>query len=337
MPSKEVYTFLLNSGISLEKSHFSKNDTLADKEDLDLLYEVLLSVRDIKGNPVVITPVVNVANPDFQKIKESEFSRYYYEPFTETLNRYKLHSETFNTWIRGIELGIFVPEFHGREHIAVHFWLRKLQEGDKKLRLAFDHEFVYVPSIGVPSLINDFRAGFYFNNVDQIEFLEKSIFEGVALFKDIFGYTPRILVPGNGIFHSQLEPSVGKAGIKYLYITPLSRIQGKKGKMKLKFYWPGRQSSYGFRYYTRNCSFEPTNPDFTGGDMTLKQIQLAFRMGKPAIISTHRVHFVGGINTSTREKGLNELSSLLRKIVKLWPETEFMSSAQMLKTLYPHD
>ena len=68
-------------------------------------------------------------------------------------------------------------------------------------------------------------------------------------------------------------------------------------------------------------------------DITLRQIAAAFRWKKPAIISTHRVNFVGGINKQNREAGLKELHSLLKTIVKRWPDVEFMSTVNMLKEL----
>ena len=34
------------------------------------------------------TPLTIVANPDFSKIRDSDFSEYFYESFAETLKRY---------------------------------------------------------------------------------------------------------------------------------------------------------------------------------------------------------------------------------------------------------
>ena len=58
-------------------------------------------------------------------------------------------------------------------------------------------------------------------------------------------------------------------------------------------------------------------------------MEIAFRYNNPAIISGHRVNFSGHIEPSIREFGIGELNKLLNRIVKRWPEVEFMSSVQL--------
>jgi len=335
MPSREVYDKLLKSNIPVNGNRFNSYDTLADKEDLEFLFEVLLSVKDKNSHPAVITPVTNVANPDFKKIKESDFTQYFYEPFTETLRRYGRHPETFKIWGKGIEMGIFLPESHGREHISVQIWLQKLREGNKQLRFAFENEFVSVPLEGLYWAVQEFRPEFYFNNLNQVDFLKNSIIDGVKLFKKLFNYIPHSFVPGNAIFHPSFENTLAETGVKYLYVNHFSHIPDKHGKLKLKYYRAGNTTSQGLTYYTRNCAFEPTDSGYHGLDLTLKQIEAAFRWGKPAIISTHRVNFIGGIEKGNREKGLTELKLLLTTILNKWPDAEFVSSAEMFREFWP--
>ena len=65
----------------------------------------------------------------------------------------------------------------------------------------------------------------------------------------------------------------------------------------------------------------------------MKQISAAFRWGKPAIISTHRVNFVGSISPYNREKGLRELKKLINAILKKWSDVEFMGSERALQCM----
>ena len=334
MPSNEVYSRFLIRGLINSKDRYSMNDTLADKSDLEMLFEVLLDTRDGKGQPAVMTPVTNVANPDFEKIKESGFKKYFPEPFTETLKRYNRNPDTFNTWKKGMELGIFVPESHGREHISVQFWLNELQKENNYLLEAFEYGVVSVPLEGMNPVISGFRPEFYFNSQEQTEFLKNSITDGISMFKQIFGYLPRAFVPSNNIFHPVFEQTVADAGVRYLYVSHLSPVPDKRGNLKLKYYRTGKKTSDGLIYYTRNCAFEPTDQGYPGIGLTLRQIEAAFRWGKPANISTHRVNFIGTLNEGNREKGLRELRSLLKAIVNRWPDVEFMSSADMFKVLY---
>lgn len=87
MPSIEVYDKLIKDGVRLGKYGYEKVDTIASRDDLEKLFEVCDSFKDINGRPVVITANAVVANPDFQKIKESGFSTYFYEPITTTMER----------------------------------------------------------------------------------------------------------------------------------------------------------------------------------------------------------------------------------------------------------
>jgi hypothetical protein len=334
MPNKEIHTVLIKNGLIHSDDKYSNNDTLADKTDLELLFEVLLGVRDSHDQPAVMTPITNVANPDFEKIKESGFKQYFLEPFTNTLKRYNRDPETFNTWKKGMDLGIFIPESHGREHISVQFWLNELQKGNSRLLEAFEYGVISVPLEGINPIISGFRPEFYFNSEQQTEFLINSITDGISMFKQIFGYIPRAFVPSNNIFHPVFEHAVADAGVRYLFVSHLSPVPDKRGNLKLKYYRTGKKTSGGLIYYTRNCAFEPTDPGYPGIGLTLRQIEAAFRWGKPANISTHRVNFIGALNEKNRDKGLKELRSLLKAIVLRWPDVEFMCSADMFKALY---
>lgn len=333
MPSKKVFEKMLLAGIPVDNSRYTSYDTLADKEDLESLYEILYSVKDKNGKPAVMTPVSNVANPDFEKIRQSGFTEYHYEPFTQTLQRYGRHADTYKVWQEGIEKGIFVPESHGREHISIQLWMQKLLEEDKKVRIAFDHEFVSVDTEGVPKPARQFRPEFFYDIAEQQAFLENSIVDGVKLFTGLFGYKPTIFVPSNDIFHPNLEPCLAATGIPFLYTGNRSVIYNTDGTHTHKRHTFGEKSQSGLRYYMRNCAFEPTDKGYKGIGLTLQQIGAAFRWQKPAIISSHRVNFVGGIDVKNREKGLKELAFLLQAITKRWPDVEFMSSRDLFRLL----
>jgi hypothetical protein len=330
IPSGEIYEKLLRAALPVTRSGY-RYDTLETADDLERLFDVLESIKDKNGNSAVMTPVSNVANPDFEKIKNSDFTEYHYEKFTDTLLKYGRGEGVFKLWEQGIESNIFVPELHGREHISVQFWLKKLREGSKDLMLAFDNGLVSLDIPGIPAAIKEFRPEFYFNSEDQKPFLKNSLEEGIDLFSEIFGYLPRAFVPANSIFHPDFEKILSAKGIKYLYVNHSSPVPDANGNIRHKHYISGQQNSNGLTYYTRNCAFEPTAEGYSGLGLTMKQIAAAFRWGKPANISTHRVNFVGGINTANRDKGLKELSELLRTIVKMWPEAEFMSSGDALE------
>lgn len=332
MPSERVNKTLTAKGYNLN-NRYDQFDTLADEEDLQELFNVLESEKDKNGHPAVMTPLVNVMNPDFEKIKGSGFKELYFEPFTQTLERYGRSPKTLELWKQGQKRGVFIPEYHGHSHITAPLWLKKLQSGDPKLLEAFDHGFVHAHVGNIPSAANGFRPELFFDHPDQMPFMVKSLKEGISHFQQIFDYSPRVFAPTNGIFHPVFEKPLSDSGIKYLYVSWFTKTPDVQGGVKKKFYPIGTKGKTNLTYYSRNCAFEPSDKGYHL-EKTMRQIATAFKWGKPAIISTHRVNFVGAISKANREKGLTELKKLLSLVKKQWPEVEFMGSADMLDLLF---
>ena len=113
MRSSETIRSLSKAGIHISDP-YNLNDSLASEQDLSNLFEVLASVKDIHNKPAVLTANTIVANPDFQKIRNSDFSEYHYEWFTDTLKKYPKHQNSFKLWKEGMGHQIFHPQYHGR-------------------------------------------------------------------------------------------------------------------------------------------------------------------------------------------------------------------------------
>jgi hypothetical protein len=331
MPSNEAYARMVSAGLNVGRRRWNRFDTLETADDLEQLFAVLDSVRDCQNRPAIFTPITNVANPDFDKIKSEGFTKYYFEKFTDTLARYYPDNNARKLWMEGMNAGIFMPELHGREHISVQFWLQELQRGNKDLMVAFNEGFVSLEIPGTQPLIRGFRTEFYFVSEDQKPFLINSLKEGVSLFHEIFGYVPRVFVPANGIFHPDFVEVLAGTGVKFLWVNHFMRYPSDEGRLKSRWMKAGQSGPQGLTYYMRNCSFEPNGENYRGVDFTVRQIEAAFRWGKPAIVSTHRASFAGGLDPANRTKGMNELKKLLDVIIKKWPDIEFMSSGDALE------
>jgi hypothetical protein len=335
MPSLEAMKQMRSAGVSIDGSRYNLLDTLEDKDDLTDLFETLQKVKGADGKAAVMSPFVNVANPDFEKIKASGYKEYFYEPFPKTLQKYGHNDGIMNLWKQGIEAGIFTPEFHGREHVSVQPWMEKLQEGNPQLQFAASYGFVAVANIkGIPAYAQEFRPEFFFTNDKQKTFLHNSITEGVKLFEQLFGYTPSAFMPSNSVFHHDFDDTVLQTGIPFLVVAHKNPTPGANGELTFTDFTFRQKIQKGkLNFYIRNCAFEPTDSGYHSIDGAMKQIAAAFRWNKPAIISTHRVNFVGGLNKENRYKGLKELQILLKAIIQCWPDVEFKSTANMLKEL----
>lgn len=335
MPSLEAYEKMKAAGVAIDPSRYNLLDTLEDKDDLSALFETLSAVRDQHGHAAVFSPFVNVANPDFEKIKAAGYREYFYEPFTTTLQKYGRNSDTMAVWREGMRAGIFLPEFHGREHLSVQPWMQHLQNGNEQLRTALNYGFAAVTNIaGVHDYAQEFRPEFYFTQESQKPFLRRSIIEGAKLFEQLFGYTPVVFTPSNSLFHHDLENTVVEAGIRFLNVAHKNPYPAENGALGHRTYsFKQKIKQQGLNYYIRNAAFEPCDENYQSIDLTIKQIAAAFRLNKPAIISTHRVNFIGGLNKVNRASGLRELALLLKTIVKRWPRVEFMGAGDLLKSL----
>jgi hypothetical protein len=332
MPSREVFNLLAAKGLNMtggDSKRYNLYDTLASSEDLNALFETLYSFSDKNKNPCVLTAVCVVANPDFQKIKENDFKEYYYEPFTKTLNRYYQNNNLFDLWKKGIEYRIFIPQFHGREHLNVGEWMRALQQRDQETLIGFEHEvwgFIRNPFKG--SNVS-YQAVFDLHQPDDLIIQTRAIKEGLALFKELFGYRARYFVPPNGPFNNSLEKVASECGINYMLASKIQIEPQGNGEKRKIFHWLGQQNMYSQRYITRNCFFEPCLKGKDWVISCLSEIGIAFRWHKPAVISSHRVNYIGVHDKLNRDKGLHQLTLLLKSILKRWPDVEFFTSDQL--------
>lgn len=325
MPSKEVYEDLVSKGVKFSDYGYDKYDTLASREDLQNLFEVCDSVRDINNRPAVITANCVVANPDFFRIKESDYSEYYYEPMTETLSRYYPNANPFPLWEEGIKQGCFHPQLHGREHVNVQMWMNSLRENHKGARVAFEQGVWSV----VVSKDEDIRqrntTAFRCLSESEKPFYKQSIKEAQDLFERFFGYKSKSFISPAYSWDEDIEQWLYDNGVKFIQGVPMHFYHGKR-----KFHYVGKKNKLGQCFLIRNADWEPTqNPNKNNNGECLRQIAVAFRWGKPATISIHRLNFIGSLDKEQRDKNLKAFEQLLKDIMKHWPDVEFMTSDEL--------
>ena len=324
MPSNEVYDELKKNGIAVDKSPYCKFDSLESNTDMLQLFELLGSFRDFKGNHPVITANTVVANPDFEKIKKSSFENYFYEPFTETLTKYPNHDKVYDLYKEGIRNKLFFPQFHGREHVNVKLWMSLLRN-NKDFQFAFQNNMWGLSNDVFPGR-KSIQATFDSHNE---KFLAKSVIEGLDLFEKLFQYKSRSFIANNFIWSEALEKTLAENEVKHLQGMKYQKLpKVDDNPNKLLRHHLGKKNIHDQIYSIRNCSFEPTI-DGEGHEKTISEIKNAFLWRKPAVISTHRINFMGSLDESNRNKNIAELRLLLTKILINWPQAEFMTSMEL--------
>lgn len=334
MPSKEVYEKLLEKCIRVDKCPYNQYDSLASEDDLNALFNVLIKFKDRNGNHPVITANTVVANPDFDKISQSDFKEYFFEPFTETLKKYPAHHNSFELWKQGMKEKLFHPQFHGREHVNIPMWMKLLQNNNSAFRMAFDNNFWGIgPSILNSGKIN-IQASFDAESITEILNQRRIIEEGVSLFRKIFGYKPKSFIANNFIWDESLNVILKVNGVDILQgMKYQKRPLLNETKHPLIRHYTGQKLKEQV-YLVRNCAFEPTlHPNIDSVSNCMYEISNAFYWKTPALISSHRLNFIGFINDNNRTQNLKELDILLRLMLKKWPDIEFLTSVELGKTI----
>ena len=326
---KEAYHNMVDGGLELDRSNFTMYDALESNSDMESLFQVLRNHRDSTGRHPVFTPMCVVANPNFERIKESNFEAYYYEPFTETCKKYPEHDRVHDLWLQGIRERLFVPQLHGREHLNAKRWVDALKKGNEGLRLAFENESFGASWYKGQSL-PEHLAAFDPEKASDIPALHQVIREAGKLFEEICGYRPKHFIASNSPEPRELEKTLKEIGVENLTRYKMQHYPLGEGKFEKQFNWLGKRNSLGQIYLTRNTGFEPSDANIQNAiENCLNDINIAFRWGKPAVISSHRVNFVGYIDLKNRDMGLNQLDELLKSIMQRWPDAEFMTSVEL--------
>jgi hypothetical protein len=328
--SNDSFKKLLNKGFSVDKSPYDLFDGLESNTDLEFLFDVLCNIRGGDNKPPIITANNIVANPDFQRIKESDFNNYFHEPFTETLKSYPNRDKVIKLYNQGINDGLVMPQFHGREHVNIKRWLNILKDNSNDDKNYFENSIFSINKND--SIINQYLAAFDFDNNDFLVDQNKIIVDGLNLFENIWGFKSKSFIAPCYTWHPSIE--------KILFENEVISIQGLPnqfspdlnniGSYKKIYHYQGQKNIYNQRYFVRNAFFEPTiNSSFDWESDCMRRMQFCFLMNKPVIISTHRLNFIGIHDSKNRDNNLRRFKNLLNRIIKKWPDVQFKSSVEL--------
>jgi len=315
-------------------SRFDAFDTLETREDLEMLYAALSSVKDKNGRHAIFTPFAVPCNIDFEKMAVENYSAYRYEDLPVTYEKLterdsKAYSGAWHLWKEGIANGLMHPQFHGREHINLKVFEEKLAFRDPELMACLaNRSYTSISTSGYSTI--DSTAAFKFWDLGENDRFINIIKTGLDAFEHVFGYrADHFRAPGGGE-SSAIHGYLKEGGIATIDKALIEHEHIGQGQYRNRLYYTGKKEN-GLRFGVRNVVFEPTDKrNFDWGRFTLKQIESAFRWKRPAIISSHRVNYCGHLSPANRLAGISQLKSLLKAIVHKWPDIEFMSSAELM-------
>ena len=318
-----------------ESDPYCRYDAVAKEEDLQKLFEFLKNFRDHTGRPACITANTNMGNPDFDKIKAGDFQTYHWIDLEKTLDGYSQQpGSLLKLWKEGMKQQVFRPQLHGREHVNVNPWLKRLRE-DVVLDEAFELGVTAMPVKHSVGNRKDYRAAFDFDHEGELEFHRKVIEDSSTEFKRIFGFASRTFIATCYTWGSPHEKWLKKNGIDVVQGNFAQKAPAGFGSPYR--YIKHRQGTKGNhqRYLVRNVICEPSliqEEETQRVSRTLSEIQMAFLFGKPAILSMHRLNFIGSRDAQNSDRTYSTLSKVLQESLIRWPNLEFRFSDEIYAT-----
>lgn len=332
IPSEKIRNKLLSCGVDLYSNPHSKFDTLERLEDLEILERILEDLYERFQKKVIVTANFITANPDFSKIQESNFENYFFEHFTETYKNRDGSDNVINKIKILLGKGFIQSQFHGREHINVSYWLEELRRQNKTFLSAFN---LGCYAIDAPSSkkSKNLMAALEFENDEQFNFIKESIIEGHTIFKNIFGFPADTFIAPRYVWDENLNHVFIKENFKGLQSSLYQHSTNSDLGKKYLHYTGQKNKTKPLKYSVRNVFFEPAYGGSEWVNIALKKIDLAFCFKNPAIITMHRINFVGGLDPFQRDKNLIQFKNLIEKIIIKYPKVEFLSTDELIKLI----
>lgn len=331
MPSKESFNNLLESGISVQNCPFMKFDCLETEEDFNAIETAFNKIFKETGKRPVITANYIMANPDFNKIREMNFSAYYRKFFFDFLieeNRLYEYQRNLNSLLNG---KFIFPQLHGMEHLNVPLWMEFLREKSNETMTAFNQGVYGISSNITSENRSNYLAALDYGDIAEYDgFMKDSLKESYIAFQQFFGYNSKSFIAPNYVWSRNVEKTLSELGVSYIQ-SSRNQILPRSCSERFKYRNTGMRNEFGQIYLVRNCIFEPTTVADKKRHMRacIQQVRNAFLLNKPAIISMHKLNFVGGLNETNRKENLAYLSELLRTVTRKWPSVKFVNSVEL--------
>ncbi len=310
--SKEAIDYL---GKKYGKENFSRwtTDAIETTSDLELLYDLLYKYKDSFKSPPVITTNFITHNIDY-----TDDSKLNFQPLSEYLSH---NMELRDLYDKGIVNNYIYPQLHGYSHYNFDT-LNKYFNNENSKNL-FDLGFLTGDST-IKTIPNSFKGEL----IQQNKNVERNLRLAVNEFSNLFGFKPRTIIPPHFILDLNLLNIIKAHGIQC--IQACNRlIRFNRTRIRKVFF----RKQNGLYWFPRNARLDPHNHYNYFAEQCLESIEKAFQSHIPAIIDFHRVNISGKYNSSYRDRTLKELNFVLQTVEKQWPDTQFISTDELLRKI----
>ena len=284
--------------------------------------------RDASGRPATFTFNTVMGNPDFEAIERDDFECFHHQHLFESYRHY--HGQDLeDDWRNAIDSRLIHPQFHAREHLNSPLWMADLKAGHQETRRAFREGFYGLKTrTGSPRQQN-YLAAHWPDTPEHLKSIEQILDDGLHQFEKTFGFPSATFIGCNYVWPDELEEHLARWGVKLLQ-TQRGQIQPdphQGGNIRIRRHYTGQKNRYGQHYGVRNVLFEPYLDKSTDwARRALAEISQSFRLSRPAVVSSHRINYVGGMDVAHPVRSLENLDRLLTGVRQRWPEVEFVTS-----------
>jgi peptidoglycan/xylan/chitin deacetylase (PgdA/CDA1 family) len=331
--SREALARARQWGLPVE-NRFDELDALESRTDIEAMVDTLDCVRDKHNRPAVLSPFFIPMNLDFEAANESGLEDIRLEALDFTYQKLADHSPeayggAWDAWQEAVKSGLFVPALHGCQHWSSALFRHYLAHDRSQMeRILSLRSYAWLPPSSFANV--DPMQGCAFQQAQELDAIHQELERGVREFTRLLGAPPKYFNAPGGNESCRTHEVLARNGIRYIDVPRVMREHLGDGRVRRRFFHTGKRNRAGLTYIVRNVVFEPTFGDGgTAVDQALKQIAAAFRMQRPAVVSSHRVNFGGEIDPNNRRLGLERLGELLRSATRLWPDIEFISADEL--------
>ena len=294
---------------------------LAQGARLKEIANVMAGHRDCQGKPPVMTLGVVLGGPDTERMAADQWRSYHRLTLADT------PLEPIQRAIAdGVRSGVFALQLHGLEH----FWPPVLMEMSQERSVR-----TWLTSARFPAtetLPSELQSRWVDSSTLPSRPLSPDVLEAAAAeeaeaFEHAFGCRPEVVVPPTFVWTETVERFWFRAGIRVV-VTPGRRYSGrdadgKPANVEARFY-NAETGPTQVTYLVRDDYFEPAMGH--RAEDGLAAVAAKTRLGRPALLETHRVNF---LDEQTAARSLVELDKLLSAALRRWPRLRFMASAEL--------
>ena len=235
----------------------------------------------------------------------------------------------------GCARGVFAPQLHG----MFHFW-------PEALAASAVTQPEVATWLAAPALTEKLPSHLQSRWTDAsglpsrplpVHSVERAVAEEVALYAELFGQSPEVVVPPTFVWTPQVEAAWAAAGVATI-ITPGRRYTRRDAEGRPagidRDMRNGEQGEGGLRYLVRDDYFEPIfghRPE-----QALAALASKTSLGRPCLLETHRWNFLAetGGDPAAAESALIKVYELARRG---FPALCFSSCAELARAIREND